>query len=79
MPTYSKIPQNIKKLHTTASGRYVVFTKGGLLEAGEVFVRLEEAEKRKTIPLVGYVTIKGKKYYYCAYGLFNDPDIYTKE
>ena len=75
MPTASKIPKEIKKLHSTASGRFVVFTKGGLLEAGKVFVRLEKAAK-KGVPPVGYLTIKGKKYYYCAYGLFNDPSIY---
>ena len=76
MPTASKIPKEIRQLHSTASGRFVVFTKGGILEAGNVFVKLVKAAAKQGVPPVGYLTIKGKKYYYCAYGLFNDSSIY---
>jgi hypothetical protein len=75
MATYSKIPQDVKAIGAIASGHYAVFC--GLMKAGEVFVKLQKDEdKGKSVPLVGYVTIKGKKIYYCRYGLVDDPSIY---
>lgn len=72
-----KIPQEIRELHTTASGHFVVFTKGGMLEAGEAFVPLEKASKKgRGVPPVGYLSIGRKKYYYCLYGLFNTASTY---
>lgn len=56
-----------------------MFTNEGLLEAGKVFTILEKEQEKKSIPAVGYITIEGKKYYYCAYGLFDDPDIYSEK
>lgn len=75
-PVYSKIPPDVKAIGAIASGHYAVFCNG-LLKAGEVFVFLNKLEeKKKTIPLVGYVTVKGEKIFYCRYGFVNDPDIY---
>lgn len=77
MPTFQKIPKKVKEKGCIALGRYCVFA--GFLEAGKVVLAIQKAEKRGAIPAVGYITIKGKKYYYCLYGLLNDPDIYSSK
>ena len=76
MPTFQKIPKKVKAKGCVASGRYCVFA--GLMQAGNAFTALAKAEKRGAIPMVGYITVKGKRYYYCLYGLVDDPDIYAK-
>jgi len=75
MPTFKKIPKKIKAIGSIASGRYCVFA--GLMNAGKVFTALEKAHKKGAIPMVGYVTVKGEKFFYCLYGLVDDPDIYA--
>lgn len=76
MPTFQKIPVPVKEKGCIASGRYCVFAS--LMEAGDVFLALEQAEQHGAIPVVGYVTIKGKRYHYCLYGLVDNPDVYAK-
>lgn len=77
MPTFKKIPKKIKDKGCVASGRFCVFA--GLLQAGNAFVALEKADKKgSSIPVVGFITVKGKRYYYCLSGFINDPDIYSK-
>jgi hypothetical protein len=74
MPTHAKIPKKIKKIGATASGGFVVF--GGMLSVGPAMVKLQSF--KKAIPAHGHLTIKGRKYWYCRYGLVDDPDIYAK-
>lgn len=76
MPTFKKIPQKIRATGSIASGKYCVFTN--LLNSGKVFTALLKAEKKGNIPMVGYIMLNGIKFYYCLYGLVNDPDIYAK-
>jgi hypothetical protein len=78
MPTYSKIPANVKAIGAIAIGRYAIFCKG-LLKASDVGSKLNKADKNKGIPAVGYISHKGEKIYYCRYGFVNDPDIYANE
>lgn len=75
MATFKKIPKQIKAIGSVASGKYCVFA--GIMEVGKVLKALEKAEKKGKLPMVGYQTVQGKKYYYCLYGLVNDPDIYA--
>lgn len=78
MPTYSKIPLEVKAIGAIASGRFAVFCNG-LLKAGSVFTKLEKLDtKRKAFPAVGYIKINGEKIYYCRYGFVNDPEIYEQ-
>jgi hypothetical protein len=74
MPTYAKIPKKIDKTQTVAIGSWVIFVKS-LSEASAVAIALSRYD---SAPLVGHITLKGKKYYYCRYGFLNDPDIYSK-
>ncbi|MEO9474127.1 MAG: hypothetical protein ABJG41_01290 [Cyclobacteriaceae bacterium] len=77
MPTGCKIPKKIREHHTTASGRYVVWSSG-LLEAGSVMIKLQNLEKKKKhIPPVGRIVISGQEYYYCLYSLFKEDFIYA--
>lgn len=77
MPTYSKIPLEVKAIGAIASGRFAVFC--GLLKAGSVFTKLEKLDSEgKAFPMVGFITIKGEKIYYCRYGFVDDPDIYER-
>lgn len=75
MPTYSKIPQKEKAKGAITSGRFAVF--GRLLSVGPAFTKLQSI--KKAFPAHGYITIVGKRYYYCLYGLVDDPDIYAKK
>jgi len=76
MPTFKKIPKEIRVIGAVAIGRYAIFCKG-VLKASTIATKLDKAEKNG-IPAVGYVTMKGEKIYYCRYGLINDPDVYAK-
>jgi hypothetical protein len=76
MPTFAKIPMEVKAIGAIAIDRYAVFCKG-LLTAGAVVMKLQKAEK-KGLPAVGYLIHKGQKIYYCRYGFINDKDIYSK-
>lgn len=76
MPTFKKIPKKVKEKGCIASGRYCIFT--GLMQYGKVNAVLSKAERRGSIPNVGYVVVKGKRYYYCLYGSLANPDIYAK-
>ena len=78
MATFQKIPQKIKAIGSIAIGRYAIFCNG-LLKAGEVCSLLEKQDEKKGIPVVGYVTHRGEKIFYCRYGFINDPDVYSKK
>lgn len=77
MPTFKKIPKDVKAIGAIGCGPYAIFCKG-LLKASDVANRLQKAEKRNGIPVVGYVSLKGEKIYYCRYGFVDDPDVYAK-
>ena len=76
MPTYSKIPAKEKAKGAVANGGIAVF--GGMLSVGPAMVKLQKADASKGIPAYGYITIEGKRWYYCRYGFLDDPDIYSK-
>lgn len=76
MPTYSKIPPEIKAIGAIAIGPYAVFCKG-LIKASNVAGKLNKADKKNGIPGCGYLVYKKEKIYYCRYGFLNDPDIYV--
>lgn len=75
MPTYAKIPPNIKAIGAIAIGRYAVFCRG-IIKASNIARKLDNADKKSGIPAVGYISHKGDKTYYCRYGFVDDPDIY---
>lgn len=73
MPTFKKIPKKYKKVSGVAIGGFFIFANVGILTASGIATRLS----KKGIPAYGRLTYKGKKYYYCRYGLTDDPDIFT--
>ena len=77
MPTYKKIPKDAKAIGAIAIGQYAIFCKG-LFKAGMLYNKLIAADKKRSIPAVGYISYKGEKVYYCRYGFVNDPDVYAK-
>lgn len=77
MPTASKIPQEAKKIGAVAIGRYAIFCEG-MLVAAEIHDKLAAADTKHGMPAVGYISVKGKKIYYCRYAFVNDNDIYKK-
>ena len=77
MPSFCKIPQEVKKTGCVAIGHYAVFCKSAVT-AAQVATVIRKHDLEKGIPAVGFLTIKGKKFYYCRYGFVNDPDIYAK-
>ena len=76
MPTYKKIPPRVKKQGAVAIGRYGIFCSS-VITAAEIATTLGTLEDKKTIPMVGYVTRKGQRIYYCLQGLLEDPIIYS--
>lgn len=77
MPTESKIPLTEKRIGALTMGQYAIFCEAGLL-ATEVHDKLVQADKKKGMPAVGYINVKGKKIYYCRYAFINDTGIYKK-
>jgi hypothetical protein len=75
MPTYKKIPASVKAEGCVASLDFAIFCKG-LLTASEIIGRLYKADKKRSIPIVGYVIFKKKRVFYCRIGFVDDPDIY---
>lgn len=75
MPTYAKIPQSEKAKGAVASGSFAVF--GGIMSVGAAFTALQKI--KTAIPAHGYITVAGKRFYYCRYGFLDDPEIYSKK
>jgi hypothetical protein len=78
MPTYSKIPKKVREVGCIAINEWAIWCTG-LLKAGVIMTRICRADKRGGLPLVGYVSYKGERVYYCRYGLVGDEDIYSKK
>lgn len=76
MPTYKKIPPAVKEIGAVGITKWAVFCRG-LLKAALVVDKLEKAEKRGGVPIVGYLQMDGERIYYCRYGFVDDPDIYA--
>lgn len=74
MPTKKKIPKKFRKTRPIAIGPYCVFTQS-ILTAANVSSKLSKADKKEKLPAYGQIQIKGKKYYYCRYGLISKPHI----
>lgn len=77
MPTFKKIPPNIKAIGVIALGHYAIFCKG-LIKAAAVATILQREDNKNGIPGVGFITLKKEKIYYCRYGYVNNPIIYSK-
>lgn len=76
MPKVKKIPKELWGT-ATAGGHWAVFDVG-FMTACKIITRLEKKLKKKNCPSIGYLTYKGKKVYYCLYGIVEDKNTYSK-